>query len=177
MMELTNIVERVQEIRSKGPGRVVKERIAEAAQQLSRAGDVQARVELANEALAALCVVLYEVDADQRPANIDRVTWRLLVPAPWGRGGWRRWGLRRWESEILRNVLRVRTQMRRHVNLFDFNEEGRTWHLNMGDYPTLETALAYLKAHPITLAEWRKFADITNETARARMQRHRLNNS
>ena len=176
-MELTEIVDRVQEIRAKGPGRMVKERIAENAQELSRAGDMQLRVELANEALAALCVILYQTDTDGRAANIDRVTWRLLVPAPWGRGGWRRWGLRRWESEALRNILRVRTEMRRHVNLFDYNEEGRTWHVNRGAYPSLEAALAYLKKHPISLSEWRVQADVLTESARVRMQRHRRNNS
>jgi hypothetical protein len=173
-MEITNLVERVQEIRAKGPGRFAKERLAENAQELSRAGDMQLRVELVNEAMAALCVILYEADTDGRTANIDRVTWRLLVPAPWGRGGWKRWGLRRWESEALRNILRVRTEMRRHVNLFDYNEEGRTWHLNRGDYPTLESAIAYPKAHQITLQEWRKQADVLSESARVRMQRHRL---
>ena len=176
-MELTELVERVQEIRAKGPGRFARERVQEAAEAISRAGDQQLRVELANEALAALCVILYQTDADGRAANIDRVTWRLLVPAPWGRGGWRRWGLRRWESEALRNILRVRTEMRKHVNLFDYNEEGRTWYLNRSAYPSLEAALAYLKTHPINLSEWRKQADVITESARVRMQLHRRNNA
>jgi hypothetical protein len=173
-MKLPDLVERVQEIRSKGPGRFAKERLAENAQELSRAGTMQLRVELMNEAIAALVVVLYEADGDGRPANIDRVTWRLLVPAPWGRGGWKRWGLRRWEAEALRNILRVRTEMRRHVNLFDYNEEARTWHINRGDYPTLESAIAYLKVNQITLAEWRKQADVIAEATRIRMQRYRM---
>lgn len=176
-MELTELVERVAEIRTKGPGRFAKERIAEAAEAISKAGDQQLRVELANEALAALCVVLYKSDSDGRMANIDRITWRLLVPAPWGRGGWRRWGLRRWEAETLRNVLKIRSEMRRHTSLFDYSERARTWHLNKGDFATLESAIAYLKQHPITLSEWRRHADIINESARTRMQRLRLNSS
>lgn len=56
-MELTELVERVAEIRTKGPTRFARERIQEAAESISRAGSMQLRVELANEALAALCVV------------------------------------------------------------------------------------------------------------------------
>ncbi len=175
MSELKEFVGRVADIRHSRPSGNTRQRVQEAAQELSRAGDVQMRVELANEALAALCVVLYELDADQRPANIDPVTWRILLPTPWGRAGWRQWGLRRWEAEVLRRVLRIRTEMRKHKNLFDYNEQGRTWHLNRADYPTVEQALAYLKGSPITLIEWRKHADVIAEQARTRMQRLRLN--
>lgn len=172
-MEFEQLTERIQQIRSKGPGRVVKERIQEAAQALSRAGSMQLRVELANEALAALVAILYEVDADGRPANVDAKTWRILTPTPWGGAGWRRWGLRNWEQKCLNAILRIRCEQRRHVALFDYSEEARTWHLNLGDYPTLAGALAYLKAQPVTLAEWRPHADRLAEGTRLRMQRRR----
>jgi len=172
-MEFEQLTERISEIRSKGPGRVVRERIADNAQALSRAGDMQQRLELVSEALAALCVVLYELDSDQRPANVDAKTWRILIPTPWGGAGWRRWGLRNWEQKILNSILRIRCEQRRHVALFDYSEGARTWHVNRGDFPTMASALAYLKTNPITLQEWRPHADRLAEGTRLRMQRRR----
>ena len=172
-MELKELVERVGDIRHAQPTQYVRERVQEAAQELSRAGDMQLRVELANEALMALTAILYDKDSDGKPANIDPVTWRLLIPAPWGRAGWRRWGLRAWEADTLRAVLRVRCEMRRHTNLFDYNDPMRSWHVNVTDYPTVTAALTYLKTHPVTLTEWRQHADIQNRAARLRMQRYR----
>lgn len=168
-MELKEMVERIADIRHAKPTTEARRAVGEAAQELSRAGEMQKRVELANEALAALTVLLYQADTDGEPANIDRVTWRLLVPAPWGREGWRHWGLRSWEAEILAHILRVRNEARKHVNLFDYNEANRRWHLNCSDFPTLDKALGYLKANPITLAEWRKHHEIENTQKRARM--------
>ncbi len=172
-MELKQMVERVTDIRNARPSANTRQRVQEAAQELSRAGDAQTHVELANEALAALAVLLYETDADGRPANIDQRTWRLLVPAPWGREGWRKWGLRSWEAQVLRQVLRVRNEQRKHTGLFDYSDGSRTWHLNRTDFPTLVEALAYLKAHPVTLSEWRQHADILNTATRERMARLR----
>jgi len=176
-VEIKQLVERVADIRNARPSASTRQRVAEAAQGLSLAGEAQIHVEMANEALAALTVLLYETDADGRPANIDRRTWRLLIPAPWGREGWRKWGLRSWEAQVLRQVLRVRNEHRTHVNLFDYDDQSRRWHLNRSDYPTLADALGYLKAHPVSLAEWRKHADILNAAQRDRMARLRMQRS
>lgn len=174
-MELKEIVERVADIRHAKPSTSTRQRVQEAAQELSRAGDMQARVELANEALAAFVAILYEADTDQRAANIDPVTWRLLVPAPWGSGGWRRWGLRNWEAKTLRKILQIRCEARRHPSLFDYNDEALTWHLCADTYPTLADALGYLKAHPVTLAEWRPRATFLTKQAQQRMAKRRAN--
>lgn len=155
-MELRETVERIADIRHAKPSAATRQRVQEAAQELSRAGDMQLRVELANEALAALVALLYQADSDGQPANIDPVTWRVLLPCPWGSSGWRQWGLRSYEAEVLRYVLRVRSDARRHVNLFDYNEQSRTWHVNIADYPTAKDALQYLKQQPVTLREWRQ---------------------
>ena len=174
-MELQQIVERVADIRHARPSANVRQRVQEAADALSRAGDIQMRVELANEALTAFTAILYQADSDGVPANIDPVTWRLLVPAPWGRGGWQHWGLRSWEAQVLGKILRIRCDSRKHVNLFDYNEISRTWHLNLSDYGAIDQAMAYLKAQPITLEEWRKHAGILTTAARERMARSRKN--
>ena len=164
-MELQQIVERVADIRHARPSTAVRQRVAEAAQALDRAGQMQLRVELANEALMALTTLLFNADSDRQPANIDRVTWRLLVPAPWGGAGWRKWGLRYYEGEVLRNIMHARSANQRHRALFDYNEASRTWHLALGNFPSVEAAMTYLQKYPIQLAEWRKHS----ESYRARM--------
>ena len=164
-MELKDFVERVGDLRNAQPTKHVRERVQEAAHELSRAGDMQMRVELANEALTAFTSILYEMDSDGVLANVDRVTWRVLVPCPWGSAGWRHWGLRAYEAEILRHLLRVRCETRKHTSLFDYNEEARTWHLAFAEYKTARAAIDYLREYPVTLQEWR-----THDAAyRARM--------
>jgi hypothetical protein len=171
-MQINQLTERVKKIRNAEPAAVVKQRVRESAAELSRAGDMQLRVELANEALAAYAVMLYETDADGQPANIDPRTWRLLVPAPWGNRGWKLWQMRQWESKILRSVLIDRQgEGQARPPLFDYNEEGRTWHLNRADYPTLERALFWVKHSAVKLSEWRKYAEKTREGTRNRMAR------
>ncbi len=174
-MELDKLITRTQELRQALPTPSVKQRLAETAQALSRAGDNQARVELLNEAIMALISILYETDAAQYPANIDGKTWRLLVPAPWGRAGWRVWGLRYWEGEILRKAMLIRAEQRRPAPLFDYNEGGRTWHLNLGTYPQIDAAFSYVRSYPITLTEWHRHADIYRSQAHRRMSKYRTN--
>lgn len=172
-MELDTLIERTQQLRETLPLPNVKQRLAAAAQKLSLAGSNQARVELLNEAVLALAKVLYEVDPDGQPANIDPKTYRILIPVPWGRAGWKRWGLRYWESEILRQILIVRGQMQRTAPLYDYNEAARTWHLNYQAYGRLDQALMHWKANPILLKEWRTHADAYRQRAQQRMDRHR----
>lgn len=172
-MELETLIERTQQIRESMPLPYVKQRMAAAAAELSRAGDNQARVELLNEAVLAVTKALYDTDPDGTPCNIDRVTYRILIPVPWGRAGWKKWSLRYWESEQLRRILRVRCQMRRVVPLFDYSEERRSWHLNLDHYSRLDLALIHWKANSITLRDWRLYADVYRENARRRMGRYR----
>lgn len=175
-MELKQLFERTVDIRQATPLPSVKQRMAEVAADISKAGDNQARVELLNEACLALTNILYAVDAEGRYANVDSRTYRLLVPAPWGSAGWRKWGLRNWEATILRKILIVRYQMRRGAPLFDYSEPNQ-WFLNVTDYPTIDKALAYWKVRPITLRDWRLHADAHRQEAQARMARRRSSGS
>lgn len=156
-MELLNIVDRKNEIRGLAqPASAIKQRIAQAAQDLNRAGSMALHVELANEALTKFTLMLYQRDSDNGWANIDARTHRLLVPAPWGSAGWRVWGLRNWESRILRSIMLERVRDAKRPCLFDYNSDNRTWYLNVLDYGVIEAAQHYLQRSPITLAEWRK---------------------
>jgi len=143
----------------------VRQRIAQAAADLNRAGTMAAHCEVVNEALLALVGILYQRDEDKCPANVDRVTGRLLIPAPWGAAGWKRWGLRKWEAEVLRKILRSRVQGQRYP-LFDYSEAQRYWLLNMVTYNSQRLALAYLQTEPISLIEWRTYTDTYHKANR-----------
>lgn len=170
-----DIIERTQTIRdvASHPDRAIKQRMADAAANLSLAGSNQLRVETLQEAVLALTTLCYAADPDGGPANLDSRTHRLLVAAPWGRAGWKRWGLRYWEAEMLRQIMIVRCQMRRVDPLFDYNSEARTWHVDLAIYPRLDLALMYWKQNPITLKEFRRHADVYRERAHSRTIRNR----
>lgn len=176
-MNLDTLFARTTEIREAAshPHATVKQRMAQVAADISRAGDNQARVELLNEAVLALTTALY-VTEDGRPVNIDNRTHRIVIAKPWGSSGWRKWGIRYWEGLILRKILITRSQMRRVAPLFDYAETGQ-WYLNLNDYPRLESALGYWKAQPLTLRDWRLFADAYRAEAQARMARRRSSGS
>ncbi len=172
-MNLDTLFTRTTEIRQASPSATIKQRMADAAGDLSRAGDNQARVELLNEACLAMTALLYAADPDGRFANVDNRTYRIRVPAPWGSAGWRKWGIRNWESTILRKILIARAQMRRVAPVFDYSETGSQWYLNTHAYPRLELALGYWKANPIRLSDWRLFADAYRAEGQQRMARLR----
>lgn len=168
-------VDRADEIRtSQAPEAYFKQRIASSAAQLDRAGQMAARVAVANEALAKFTVILYSVDTDGVLPNIDAVTWRIRPPAPWGRSGWKRWGLRAWEADVMRAILIERSrQQGGRPALFDYNDQARTWHLNIQDYRDCQSALFWLKHEAIKLPAWRAHADRLTSAAAQRMDRNR----
>lgn len=122
------------------------------AQNLSRRGQAAAKVELMNNVMAAAADLCLERDQDNRPANIDHVTGAVLVPLPWGEGGYRRWGLRVTEARILRHILRQRAEHDRPP-LFDYDASMRRWVFDR--FWSRNTAAGYLRASPLTLAEYR----------------------
>lgn len=172
-MNFEQLTERTVEIRQTNPSAAIKQRMADAASELSRAGENQKRVELLQEACFAMTKLCYEIDQDGQTANVDSRTHRLLVPAPWGRSGWKRWGLRAWEAAILGRILRMRCEMQRVPGVFDYNTETGKWYLNYGHYQRLDQALMYWKSNPITLKDWRLFADAYRHAAHERMNRRR----
>jgi hypothetical protein len=172
-LKVDALIERTQGIRESLPLPHVKQRLAQAAQGLSHAGDNQLRVELLMESVLAATALCYECDQDGQRANIDGRTYRLLVAAPWGDAGWKRWGLREWEARILRQILIARVGIKNHHPLFDYNAQSHIWSVALFDYPTLDIALRYWKRHPITLAEWHAQADPYRQQASERTARKR----
>jgi hypothetical protein len=112
-----------------------------------------ARVELVNEALCRLTELAYEQDADGVWANVDSVTYRLLIPSPWGSVGYKTWNLRQHEANTLRKILQTRQPAGKRPPLFTFDQQ--SWFVNMHDYSQLGHAQWYLEKTPITLKEWR----------------------
>jgi len=104
--------------------------------------------------------VLFDVDADQVYSNIDP-DGRVMIPSPWGRNGAAQWGLRRTEQRALSWLMRRRSATSDNP-LFVFDPEFRQWFVG-ADY-TRRTALAYLKAIPVTLSEFREAWTATRST-------------
>jgi len=146
------------DIRLSDPRQYVRDRIAERAAHMDRAGVLAAKVELCNEALNRLVELIYRADDDGVLANVDVITYRLLIPAPWGKSGYKQWGLRETEAEALNRVLRGRQtgyQKGQRPPLFVYDAESRTWHVNLPDYPNMKSASFWLKGEPIRLEEFR----------------------
>jgi hypothetical protein len=171
-MELETLIERAQRVRESLPLPAINQRMGAVAESLSRAADEQVRVEIVNEALLAATTLCYQT-IDGIPVNIDRRTGKVLVKLPWGRSGWNVWGLRYWEIVVLNGIVRVRTPMRRPVPLFDYNEFGARWFLNVTDYPMLDAGLTYWQRHPVLVADWLRYADLYRQRAAERMEKRR----
>jgi hypothetical protein len=173
-MNVSEVVDRKVVIRLAHPHTYARQRLGEAGAELSRAGELAARVEVANEAICKLISVLYEVDADSCPANIDRRTGRILVPVPWGNSGWAAWGIRNHEARILRAILLKRSAQggteSKAIPLFLYCEISHSWALNIFDYPTAAAALDHARRHPVSLKAWRSYAE---KAAAERAERRR----
>ena len=154
---LLDVQQRKHEIRTlEAPAVYVRQRMTETIARLNLAGVLTKQVEAANEALCAFVELCYLADTDGDFANIDRRTYRLLRPAPWGRAGYNRWGLRQHEATKLRHILMERlkrTGGKQLPPLFDYGNG--VWYLNTRDYPEIARAKLYLQRKPVTLVEWR----------------------
>jgi len=165
---ISELIDRKVLIRGSSPTAHVRQRIAQAADELNRAGTIAARVELVNEALCKFAILLYQKDTDGTLANVDGVTGRVLVCAPWGSAGWQRWGLRNWEARVLRSVLMARLHDAKRPPLFDYGNN--TWYLNRAHYRSVGQAQHQLEQAPVTVSEWRNHAKryAESETSRKR---------
>lgn len=131
----------------------VDQRIGQAAESLSRGAMAAARIALVNQAMTDLSTLLYEVDGAGYPVNVD-ATGRILVPLPWGAGGWKYWKLRKWEGRVLRAILDRRMRASERTALFLYSGETNAWHLNRR-YDLPEKYTTYWQQQPITPTEWR----------------------
>ncbi len=132
----------------------VDQRIGQAAESLSLGAIAAARIALVNQAMTDLSTLLYEVDGAGYPVNVDGVTGRILVPKPWGAGGWKRWRLKQWEGRVLRAILDRRMRAGERVALFLYSAEFNDWHLNKR-YDTPAKYAGYWQQQPISPTEWR----------------------
>jgi hypothetical protein len=131
--------------------------IQRAAEALSRRNADAAIVELFAEAMQRLTLLAYERDDDGAWSNIDPVTWRLLLPAPFGRAGHRKWGISRSESEVLRQMIQDRQAQTDHrpPGLWLYDRTRRCWRVNLFDFDTLADGQAYWQRWPLTIQECR----------------------
>lgn len=154
--------ERIYELGNRRPAVVSRQRLAETAQDISRAGDLQLHLDACIAATVAFANVLFVVDGDGVPANLDPRTGRILIPAPWGASGWRRWGLRQWEAKCYRRLLLGRVAGRRG-GAFDYDKHSRGWFVDIYEYPNSEAVLLWLKREEPNLREWRPIVERMRE--------------
>lgn len=175
MTELLEYTDRARTLATRRPGLDPKQRMAQAAESLNLAGALQAQIGVAESALVAFIQALYTLDADQRPANYDEVTGRILIPAPWGSSGWRHWGLRKTEAFVLRKVLLSRVGHRTTPPLFGFDNDSKQWFLDTETYPDADSALRWVRDRGPGLNEWRTIVSAHRdaEAERLRVRRSR----
>ncbi len=169
---LNELFERAQNISQTMPHFNPRQRIAQQAVALDHTATLQARFDVSISAMTALARALYTTDSAGYPHHTDHVTGRILVPVPWGNAGWRAWGLRKWEAQCLNQVLRL---MQRKGNvLFAYDQESRSWVVDMELFPTLEMAVLWIKDRGPSFSQWRAVVERhqANETARMRARRH-----
>lgn len=132
--------------------------IQRAAEALSRRNADAAIVELFAEACQRLTQLAYERDDDGAWSNIDPVTWRLLIPAPWGRAGHRSWGITRTEAELLREMIQCRQLQTdsRPPGLWLYDRARRTWRLNLFDFDAVADGQSYWRRWPLRVTELRQ---------------------
>ena len=171
-MSLNSLFERAHDVARTVPHVSPQKRMAERAEELSRAGTMQAHLDVCIAAMVALANVLYATDADNRHANVDEATGRILIPLPWGSTGYRHWGLRKWEGYCLRKVLIAKCG-RGGAVLFGFDHATNQWYIDMETFPTVNSALLWIHQHGPTLHEWRPIvtAHRTSERERKRAAR------
>lgn len=153
-----NIVRTIQ--RKQGIAQATPERhtaVRRAAEALSRRNADAAIVELFSEAMQRLTLLAYEHDADGY-CNIDPVTWRILIPLPFGKAGHRRWGISVSESVVLREMIQQRQAQRvnRPPGLWQYDRARRQWRVNIFDFDTLTDGQRYWQRWPLTVAEYRQ---------------------
>lgn len=149
----------------------IRQRIADAAQELDRTGVMQAHLGIAHEAIAKLLTLIYKTDGSGHHANVDWPTGRITIAKPWGNDGWRQWQMRKWEAICLRRLLLSRQgQKRRWPTMFHY--DSGSWYINNEAYSDLQKALQWLQNDGPKLAEWRSivtdFRDAESERVRKR---------
>jgi hypothetical protein len=175
-MEINKLFERTLDVIAAPAASAMKQRILANAHTLSLAGDMQAHLDLCVSCLAEFVVVLYVTDANGKLERIDSGTNRILFRSvPWGESGWKQWGaLRRWEASCLRRLLLDRVGERRRLPaMFDYNQFGKTWHVNVDSYPNAEAALRWIQKDGPAFHEWQPIVTKYREQARARMSQKR----
>jgi hypothetical protein len=130
--------------------------IRQAAESLSLRNADQSVIELYMETLMRLASLCYEMD-DNGYCNIDTVTSKLLIPAPWGRKGFSRWLLTPSESIVLREMVQQRQVGRRGMGegVWLYDAARRCWRLNSTVYKSVADAQQYLERWPLSITEYR----------------------
>jgi hypothetical protein len=133
--------------------RMASDRLQSVARGISRRSLYEGVAGICNAALASAVAVCFERLSGQL-VNVDRRTWRVLVPVPWGKIGYQRYGLRSTEGAVLRAIMVARADT---GPPFLYDADARRWLINLADYRTAGMAEAYLDLFPVTAIEVASF--------------------
>ena len=151
-MKFNNTVEQIENIRNSAD-HLLKKQLQKVADDVSNSVRVGNKILFFNELLSALTNIMYEKQ-NNRFVNLDEISFRILIPVPWGASGYKLWHLKQWESEILRSILFLRMDNRLVPPLYLYADEQRRWVMNIIDYPTLVDAFRYVKTYQINITEY-----------------------
>lgn len=143
-------LERKTEISHAAPERFTALRSAAAS--LSRRNVDLATVELMNEALSRLVMLLYETDSGGM-VNVDSLTGKLLIPAPFGKNGHKQWGLKPSEANLLRHILFGWQEQPPALLYYEWTRH--SWFLDLAQFGSVGIAKAWLRSHQISVNLYR----------------------
>lgn len=172
-MNVEHLIDRTAAVRlADDPGKAIKQRIQRSADDLSLAGKLAERLAIANEGIFRLTQLVYQADTDGGFANVDAKTGAILIPLPWGKVGHQYYNLRQTEANLCRMILlgRQRTleamkasERAKYPQLYYYAPDWRKWFANLDAYPTFDRAAAWLRAGPLTLAEWKTASTVASQ--------------
>ena len=128
-------------------------RLQSQANNLSRKGLIAAACEHINSAVQEFIGLLYVVDTTGYPANLDMVSYKVLIPSPWSCRHYATYGLRSTESELLRRHMLLLSSTPNRLLYYD--KSTRKWYVN-SMYQSLKDASNYWKSHQIEPEQYLK---------------------
>lgn len=137
-------IERIAEVGLTRPALYIERRLDERAAELSEAGRAAAVATLLNRALLRYGELCWE-PIGNRPAGLDWVTGRCLLPAPWTTTSYRTWGLRRIEQAVLLRYMRLWSSRPAIPPVWYYDASTKRWYGNLSDYADLPSVVAVLQ--------------------------------
>jgi hypothetical protein len=137
-------IERIAEVGLARPALYIERRLDERAAEMSEAGRAAAVAALLNRALLRYGEICWE-PVGNKPAGLDWVTGRCLLPAPWTTTSYRIWGLRRIEQAVLLRYMRLWSARPAIPPVWVYDAATKRWFGNLQGYTDLRSVVTILQ--------------------------------